>query len=193
MGRPMYSVVIPTLGRKTLPRTLDSLAHGVEAVVVADTFRMPFQTLEWIRQVCVEHNARFLQLDAGRHDTGSPQLDLGHYSAAGRWVLNLGDDDLYVPDAFDIMAQAISEQAEPHPLMFRAEMHPAAHRENGAPVLLWNQREIARWCVTGQNFVCPNEPERFGRWINDWTFMAETVANYDGQVDWREELTVRCF
>jgi len=198
MNRPTFSVVIPSLGKRmTLYRTLDSIlgqTDCAEAIVVADAYEMDPDTLRGLRAVCEGYGARFLAHDAGHHDAGSPQIALGFEHARGTWLLNAGDDDLYVPGAFDAMRRAIDDQADRRPLLFRAELHPAPHRTNAAPVVLWDREgEIREGRVTGQNFCCPNDPDRLGRWVNDWTFIQTTVAAYDGRVDWREEITCRCY
>lgn len=191
MTRPLLTVVIPTIGRDSLPRTLASIPSDVETIVVADTHEMDVDTLANVRAYT---GGRCLELDAGRHDRGDSQIAYGFSVARGLWLLNCGDDDVYEPGAFNVMSRAIADQAGPqHPLMFKAEMHPNNVRLDRAPVVLWSHREIKRFKVTGQSFVCPNDPERLGVWETDWHFMATTVANFGGMVDWREELIARCY
>ena len=187
----MFSVVIPTIGRDTLPRTLASIPDGVEVIVVADTHEMDVDTLANVRAYT---GGKCLELDAGLHDRGDSQIAYGSLHASGLWLLNCGDDDVYEPGAFNIMSRAIAEQAGPeHPLMFKVELLPNNARDSREPVELWSRRHIDRFFVTGQSFVCPNEPTKLGVWDTDWRFMATTVALYGGMVDWREERTMRCY
>lgn len=190
MSRPLFTVCIPTIGRPTLPRTLASIPPDVEVIVVADTHEMDVDTLANVQAYTFGKN---LELDAGRHDRGDSQIAYGFRRARGRWLLNCGDDDVYEPDAFEIMRAAIEDQITPHPLLFKVELLPNNLRGMADPVTLWSHREIERFKVTGQSFLCPNDPSRLGTWDTDWRFMAETVANYGGMVDWRDELTMRCY
>jgi len=192
VSRPLFTVCIPTIGRPTLPRTLESIPAGVEVIVVADTHEMDVGTFANVQAYT---RGRCLAFDAGRHDMGSPQIDWAFRKhASGRWLLNCGDDDVYEPRAFTLMEQAISEQQGPaYPLMFKVELLPNTMRGGVASTFLWSDRRIERFVVTGQSFACPNDPERFGDWENDWRFMQTTVANYGGAVDWRDELIARCY
>lgn len=193
MSRPLFTVVIPTIGRPTLPRTLASIPDGVEVIVVFDAHEPDVDASWRVANVAVTSGASYYELDAGRHDTGSPQIAYGFSEARGEWLLNFGDDDVYEPGAFDLIRAAIAEQSQPHPLMFKVELHPNDQRGNRQPVQLWQDREIRRYGVTGQSFVCPNDPSKLGRWLSDVHFMAETVALHGGQIDWREELIARCY
>ena len=197
MSRPLFSVVVPTLGqRTTLYRTLDSILDQpvpAEAIVVADSYEMTPDTLEGLRSVCTGYGVRFLAHDAGYHDIGSPQLELGYRAATGGWVMNCGDDDVYLPDAFLTIRDAIAELERPQPLLFCVTMHPAPHRGNKRPVELWAEKRIEQFNVTGQCFVTPNHKAKLGRWASDWQFIGETVDRFGGHVAWREELIAECF
>lgn len=196
---PLFSCVIPTIGRTTLARTLRSIRSQysdktVEIIVVFDAFEADPAIQAATRLISESYGAKFLALDAGRHDAGSPQLALGFTVARGEWLLNCGDDDVYVPDAFHTIAGATSEQAAPHPLMFKVRLHPAPQRgDQKEPVVLWVEKAFIRGRVTGQSFVCPNDPARLGHWVDDCTFMRQTAEKYGHAVDWREELTVECY
>lgn len=189
----MFSVVIPTLGRRTLERTLASIPDDVERIVVFDSHEPDVDAAWRTANVAVTSGASYYELDAGRHDTGSPQLALGFAEARGQWLLNCGDDDVYEPGAFDVIRAAIANQRTPHPLMFKVELLPNEARGNRRPVTLWQDRSIRRYGVTGQSFVCPNDPAKLGKWVDDVTFMRETTALHGHQIDWREELIARCY
>jgi hypothetical protein len=77
--------------------------------------------------------------------------------------------------------------------MFKVMLFPNEQRGNHLPVTLWQDRSIERFGVTGQSFVAWNKPGRLGRWVDDVTFMRETVALHGGRVAWREELIARCY
>lgn len=195
IARPFFSVIIPTIGRETLSDTLASIDRSMaEVVVVADTFDLDRFTAGGIRSIAHDHGARYFEVDAGCHSSGSPQLQYGYEHANGAWLLNVGDDDVYEPDAFRLMAAAIDEQdGPPHPLMFKSMLYPNDARGNVHPVTLWERPRIERFNVTGQGFACPNDPARLGYWYDDVAFMQATVYRHDDRIDWRDELTVRCY
>ncbi len=194
---PLFSTIIPSIGRTTLARTLRSIRdQGVpcEILTVFDAFEADPAIQAATKLIAESYGATFLAFDAGRHDTGSPQLALGMTVARGLWLLNCGDDDVYVPGAFATMLGAINEQQSPHPLMFRVRLHPAPQRgDQSEPVVLWQEQAFIRGRVTGQSFVCPNDPARLGHWVDDLTFMRQTAEKYGHEVDWRDELTMECW
>lgn len=201
MSRPLFTVVIPTVGRPTLGRTLASIraqpnGHLIEVTVVADTHGglTPEQNsiIHHARQV---YRARYLEVDAGAHDTGSPQLHVGFALAEGEYILNCGDDDVYEPEAFELLAEIVRRHRTGWhwPLMFRVVMHPNSARGNRVPVTLWERPSIERFNVTGQSFVCPNVPGTIGRWVDDVTLIRETVALWGGRCEWREEVIAQCY
>lgn len=192
MSRPLFTVVIPTIGRPSLTQTLDSIRPGVEVIVVADTFEMGKHDVNAIRLTVADWGAEFFTLDAGRHDTGSPQLALGYREATGQWILNCGDDDVFEPRAFDTIDCAIGEVDQDIPLFFRTVLHPAPHRGNELPIVLWHKPEIVRGLITGQCFVTPNVPEKLGEWVDDVTFMQQTVDKFGGCA-WRTEVISQCY
>jgi glycosyltransferase involved in cell wall biosynthesis len=198
-SRMMFSVVVPTIGRESLPRTLASINREyAEAIVVADAFENTPERLLWIEETAREHSARYLALDAGFHDTGSSQIALGMREARGDWLLNCGDDDVYEPFAFETMARAIALEDRRVPFMFRVALHPTwpdPRRGNRNIVVLWHTPEVIDSWVTGQCFVVPNIQDRLGSWLIrvDIGFMQSTVDNYGGVVAWREELIAQCY
>lgn len=198
MARPMFTVVIPTLGRETLERTLMSIrsqriGNLAEILVVLDSFEADAATMIATMDLCRMNGAIYAEHNAGRHDTGSPQLELGYRQATGRWILNCGDDDVYEPFAFMAMQRAIVHDVTTRPLMFRTVLHPAPQRgDQRESIVLWQERRIERGRITGQCFLAPNVPEKLGRWVDDVTFMAETVEKW-GSVGWRTEVISQCY
>lgn len=190
------TIVIPTQGRHTLPRCLESLLPdrhaGVraEVLVVADTHSPLLMDVE---ALCREYGVTYLEHDAGYHDWGYPQLRRGYEVAQGAYIMNVGDDDVYVPGALPASLNAIEEVGE-GPIMFRAEMHPSPNRgHRGAPMLVWTERRLEEGIITGQNLVTPNVPGRIGGWSCDWKHALETVALWGGLVHWRDEIIARCY
>jgi hypothetical protein len=190
------TIVIPTQGRSTLPYCLASLRPehqgGVRAeiLVVADT-HSPF--LMDVQGACRQADVTYLEHDAGYHDWGYPQLRRGYEIATGAYILNCGDDDVYVPGALPAIIRALDEVGE-GPVMFRAELHPSPNRgHTGRPMLVWTEQRLEEGIITGQNLATPNVPGRIGGWACDWKHAFETVALWGGQVTWREEVICRCY
>lgn len=204
MIKPMFSVVIPTVGRRSLPDTLASIPPEVEVIVVADKFE-PKPDFERIYYMCrMRPGTRYLELDVGKHDTGSSQIDFGMRRAEGEYLLNFGDDDIYEPFAFDKMKRAI--EMERHrwthydalPFMFRVALHPTwpdPRRGNRNIAVIWRFPAVIDKNITGQCFVVPNKPDLLGNWFGnvDLEFMQTTVANYDGICVFREEIIAQCY
>lgn len=196
MSRPLFTVVVPTLGRSSLPKTLASINRDMaEIIVVADAFEMGDTIHDAIMAEAKRWRARFYAVDAGHHDWGSPQLQEGYRQARGEFILNCGDDDIYEPFAFETIKRAIDAIAAPVPMMFRTVLHPAPQRGNDHPVVLWADPELRNRNITGQCFVIPNDQERIGSWsiLVDFGFICDTVRLWDGRVEWRTELISQCF
>lgn len=196
MSRPELTIVIPTRGRATLERCLESMFprhHGgyrPEVMVVADTHSPLLMDVELRARI---FGARYVEHDAGRHDWGYPQLQVGYALATGSHILNIGDDDVYTEGAFEMIRAAI-EASDPGPRLFRAEMHPSPNRGNTEPVLLWAERgRFERQHITGQNLCTPNATGRLGMWTDDFAHAEMVVAAWGGQVAWRDEIIARCY
>ena len=191
------TIVIPTQGRSTLPRCLESMRpehHGgyqAEVLVVADTYSPLLMDVEAVAR---EYGAAYREWGEDRHNWGYPQLAYGYLLARGDYIMNIGDDDVYESGAFEVVRAAIAELDQPTPLLFRALMHPSVSRPCGNPLLLWGQRGLLqRSRVTGQNLICPNIPGQIGVWIDDFIQMEHTISLHDGRVMWRDEVIARCY
>lgn len=192
---PRFSVIIPTIGRDTLPRTLISIPDSVEKIVVADTHG---PLLTDVAAVCEKYDAKYIELDAGKHDTGSSQIDYGMRQAKGDYLLNFGDDDVYEPFAFAVMTYLTNNIDDPIPLMFRVALHPTwpdPRRGNFNIAVIWKEPEMVDKNITGQCFVVPNIQDKLGNWFGnvDSEFMMTTVEKYDGKIHFRPEIIAQCY
>lgn len=195
--RPLLSVIVPTVGRPTLERTLRSLEAQDswlrwEAVLVGDTHAGTWaEGLARIPAVTRgDGRLYYTECDGGRHAWGHPQRNHGARVARGRWLAWLGDDDVYLPGAFDAIGRAIHRVADaPRVLLFRW-------------IAPWKQ---VYWHTAGflgpepgfidaECIVCPNDPAKLGTWTNryqgDYDFITETVAKWGGpeRVVWQPEI-----
>ena len=202
--RPLLSVIVPTVGRPSLERTVNSLLRQGEwlpweAILVGDTHAPAGGPGTWTHQLdraadlaarYPEH-LRYVEHDGGCHAWGHPQRNHGATVARGRYLAWLGDDDIYVRWAFKTIAQALrGRRAAGHEwdvFLFRwvapwkqVLWHTAGYLE---------ESHIDAECI-----VCPNVPEMLGTWTNryqgDYDFIRETVDRWGGleRVLWQPEV-----
>lgn len=179
-----FTVVIPTLGRDTLPAALTSLARqpllvGDEVVVVGDGHRPAAHAAFRASGM----PGRYDWTEPDDQDGGGAQRNRGMALARTSHLLFLDDDDLYNPGALAAARRAVAE----HPgklLVFR--MYNAVTRR-----FVWDRPE-ARLANVGTPMLCvPNDPGRLGEWgpgrESDWHFYETTAARLGPPV-WREEV-----
>lgn len=198
------SIVVPTKGRPTLERCLQSMmpknqgGYGAIRYVVYDSFGPTpdgYLSRAQIKMLCEKYGAEFLEYNAGYNDWGYHQLEYG-YSQCNwtEYIMNIGDDDILVENVLIPMTKIMNHNGL-HPYMFQALLHPSAHRGNTAPVTLWNDsdRSLARQTITGQNLVAPNIPKLWGHMADDCEFIQQTIANWKGLVMWVPLTIVECY
>ncbi len=180
------SVIVPTPDGGFLPALFASvrpqIREGDEVVVVGDTHSAP---LADVREMVEAEGHRWLELDAGRHAWGHPQINYGMEHARGDYLVFIDDDDVFAGDAFTNIRRAIRRLHEPRPLMFRFRS-----MRHGT---LWRQKVVAHAGVGGHEFVVPNIPDRLGEWSDayegDFHFMRDTLAKWPpDSLVWREEI-----
>lgn len=173
------SIVIPTLGRASLERTLASCMEADEVIVVLDKARgvneLPCR---------LPSNARLIEGTWGVIG-GHAGRAVGIGEATGTHLAFMDDDDIYAPGAMTLMREAACDV----PVIFRM-----AHYNHG---ILWADREVRFGNVSTQMYVVPNDPGRLGLWTphapglpepgGDFTFIRETVEKMGAPV-WREEI-----
>jgi len=183
---PLLSVVIPTIGRATLSRTLRSILEQappdeVECVVVADVHGDRAPLAEAWRQVgelgMLAGAVRMSALDAGYHDWGGAQTTAGLALARGRFLMRCDDDDIWTPGAFAAIAGAIDLLPVPGPLLFRF-VTPGGQ-------VLWDQPGVVAEGRIGTPCWCfPNIPALLGahscRYEADYDFIRSTLDRWGG-------------
>ncbi|AMV24169.1 Glycosyl transferase family 2 [Gemmata sp. SH-PL17] len=186
MGEFSVSVVIATISRPTLARTLGSLrgqawGPGDEVLVVGDGSQPVAREL--FEQFGLP--GRFVE-------NPGPTGTWGHHArnwvldtrlARGAYLMALDDDDEYHPGALAAVRRALGENpGRPH--IFRMTGHPLNP-------LLWARPVLEVGNLGTPMLVFPNDPARLGRYgmwgAGDFDFCAQTCAHFpDGPV-WREE------
>jgi glycosyltransferase involved in cell wall biosynthesis len=174
----VVTVIIPTIGRLSLDRTLDSvmcqLRPDDRVMVVGDGY----QPLS--RDQCNKRGPQvaYGEINPPAHNWGHNQRNWAMRQASGTHIAFLDDDDIWVPGAREAL-----EVAAPIPTIYRMRIP-----NNG---MLWRRPHLQEGNVGTPMIVVPNVPERFGVWGDryegDFDFISSTVAAWGGNVEWREE------
>jgi len=142
------SIIVPTLGRHTLARTLASmpLRPGDEWIVVADGEQPHARTTcEAMSQV------RYFETPVTHH-YGHAQRAFGMRQARGTHIAFMDDDDVYVPGAREQMETVACD---------RPVIGQVTDR-NGA--VIWRTPELKLGNISTQMGLFPNVPEKLGVW-----------------------------
>ena len=167
---PWLTCVIPTIGRDTLHRTLESIyaqreSRGVEVIVVGDTFGGKTPELERAEKHVIFGNYRWLEHDAGLHCVGQPQRTAGAKAAKAPYVWFSQDDNIAAQGSLAAIKQCIGALDKPRPMFFRFLSHWGA--------TIWRSPTLALGNIDADCLVFP-------RWI------AKTVEwgmRYEGDYD----------
>ena len=195
------SVIIPTLGRPTLGRMLESVQPQMgpedEIVLLCDGPEVfdRLHRLQSLPRFWVWHRPTVDELRQGPGNTQRNSC-LDQHLAEGDYLLWGQDDDIYLPGALDAV-RAAAEKHPGRPLMFR--MHAWWGETLWRPSLGMYPDELLRvGNVSDQMFIAPNIPEKLGRFTNsyegDFAFISETVKLHGGpwSLVWRPEVIARC-
>lgn len=171
------TIIIPTIGRDTLPRTLDSIPDGVEVVVVADGD----DAFDKAESLVADRDVLLVRTEQ-TNTVGHHQRAYGMTLATGEWLAFMDDDDVYTPDGVETI---LGELGEPCVHVFRMRF------KDGNQVL-WGEKNLVVGNVGTPMFVVPNDPARLGRWnpkrCGDFDFVNETALLHDGRVVWHEQV-----
>lgn len=154
-----FSIIVPTIGRPTLNKTILSITNqilpGDQLLVICDN------TDDW----------------------GKTPRTVGLNMATGNYLLFMDDDDIYTPDAFSIIRNAIMKNPDSlH--MFRMVRHK--------DILPINKTVISGE-VSTQMFICPNNKAKLGIWGSghdgDCEFVRSTCDLYPkNALIWHDEI-----
>lgn len=148
--------IIPTLGRTTLGRAVDSVRSQMrerdQIFVVGDGQR------DAARQAMAERQCdNLFYLEFHRPSWGSAQCDYVTPLVSAKFICYLGDDDQAAPGALDVIRRKVAEHAD-RPHLF-AYVPPG-----GNPP--FRGGSIAEGYVSGQQIVVPNDRWRIPRYAN---------------------------
>lgn len=166
------SLIIPTIGRPSLLRTLDSvipqLAHGDEIIVIGDGPQPGARVI--IEQAHLRYDLNNCPMCGGdvvlhyletapSRTWGHAQRQFGMSVATGDYIAFLDDDDTWTLVARAMIALVtntddFTRQKCPHIFQMRYA--------NGS--VLWQTPQLLCGNVGTPMFVVPNEPENLGTW-----------------------------
>jgi hypothetical protein len=178
---PRFSIIVPTTGRDTLARALQSLADQPlgpddQVIVVGPG-----------SSVAAHFGYRWIDCPSGGN-WGSHERMIGIAAATGTHLVFLDDDDVYLPGAFAAMRAAVA--AHPNrPVMFKMI--------NVDGRTLWRDKVVRFGNHGTPQFVTPNVRGQIGQWgtsyAGDTEFVIDTLKLYppDALV-WDETVTYQC-
>lgn len=198
MNTPLLSIVIPTIGRDSLPDTLVSIRNQapsseIEIIVVEDTFNTTRSFS--VGALCDDYDAWYMRYNAGYHEEGHPQTQYGYEQAHGQYLWNLGDDDVMIPDIWSALRKRLDGVPAVWPVMVQARLYPSPRRgDQAVPVVLWSDvGDVRRGRITGQNLICPNVKGKIGLWGDDFEHISRTLALYNNEAVWSPIVVAECF
>lgn len=168
------SVIVPTLGRPTLSRLLDSFELGPEdeCLIVAHGTKVQERP-----------GLRIFDYVGEQVRGGGPLRDFAIKQARGDYLVFNDDTDIFLPGALDAIRAAIGP--EPEPLLFRVEIRGDSLFDG-----------VAEGHVDGHQFVVPNIPAKLGTWGShahcDWHFIESTLAKWGGRFRAVDHTISRC-
>lgn len=183
------SVVIPTLGRPHLARTLRSVReqHPHEVILVAD----PAGDLEHVQRVARYFWLHVHEAPSDEHGNGYAQRQHGMTVATGTHLVFLDDDDAWTPGAH----AAYLDRACDRPVIFRMD-----HPQLG---VLWRSPTMMFANIGTPMILVPNQPEKLGTWQphlgllsnrrtggGDYRFLIETIEKMGAPL-WDERVVCR--
>lgn len=181
---PTISLIIPTISRPTLARTLKSIRGqewrvGDEVLLVGDGSQ-PVARALW-EQFGLP--GKFFEVPGPSKDWGHTPRNLTHWLARGSHLMALDDDDEMVLGALALVRNTVAKNPNlPH--LFRMSGHPAVGT-------VWKEKFISLGNVSTPIFLPPNISGRIGKYTprygGDHDFIKETCSHYE-KVIWCEDV-----
>lgn len=179
MSVPTISCIVPTAGRASLARTLDSLAgqmlDGDECLVVGDVLNGPLPQSE---AICAAHPwCRYIPFTDGLMSWGHNQINYALMLVKGDLIHGNDDDDVYTPTALAAMRDAGSTYPG-RVLLFRFQAY------FGNRPLVWVRPGVVmQGAVGGHCLVLPNIPDKVGcmsdRYEGDYDWILDTLRRHE--------------
>jgi glycosyltransferase involved in cell wall biosynthesis len=182
------TVIIPTCGRDTLRRTLESLSparlrQDDEVIVVSDGPQPASFAIA--TKLC---GIKYVEAERTK-DFGGHQRNIGMELARGTHLAFMDDDDEYAPGAFDRLHKDVDERPQ-HIHIYKMI------RWDG--VVTWSEKKLYYGNIGTPMFIVPNIPDRLGRWSSngghDYQFLRDTVEKWpdrEARVVWHDHIICR--
>lgn len=210
---PTFSIIIPTVGRPELDRTLLScltagLTSSDEVLVIGDGPQGAAERM--VRKWQPAFPAPLWHFFTEKaNDWGCTPRNVGIGRASKDFLMFIDDDDEYVIGAFDMIREVTRSSTVALPIglywspnhmkmvynkvyVFRMMSHTRPWGE------LWTHKNIENGNVGTPMFCVPNYKARLGLWtpryIGDLDFIKSTVALYPNQekdIVWRPEIIAK--
>lgn len=184
MSRPTLGIIIATPGRRSIARTLWSIAYqseGVEDVLVigdgyhkaTDELVKMYAEVGWLPQ------ARYVATQKTR-DWGHTQLNYGLKNVRGDYVLYTDDDDIFLPRALEEIRD-VAERRPGRPIIGRIKTPELG--------ILWQVPDPST-VLDGHCLVAPNVKEKLGyfdqRYFGDQCYIHTTLKHYQDEWVWHD-------
>lgn len=170
------SVIIPTIGRETLPAAIWSARTADEIILIQDHAQNPVVTQQHAPVT------RLLNVMGG--DMGYTARNAGMQQATSSHLAFLDDDDVFLPGALDAMRVWGSPD---RPTIFRMD-HPDC--------VIWRQPELEYGNVGTPMLLIPNIPHLLGSWEEhqdgtggDYRFLKGCIVKMGKQPEWVDQVT----
>lgn len=184
MNEPTFSIIIPTIGRKTLQRTLGSItpqrATDDEVIVVFDG-----KESEEVNKLAESHNCLVANTGKRSYNAGSTPRNFGIDKARGDWLLFMDDDDMFTPNAFQVIRKTIVKTKLPTIHLFRMRYIDGR--------VLWKEPKVTYGNVGTPMIVLPSFGKQV-RWRegidggNDCQFITDALSVRKQTPIWSEEI-----
>ena len=175
-----FSIIVPSIGRPTLCRTIQSVIDGGfskeddELIVISDG---PNPEVRRMVQ-SFKDSIGISDMEGPKTSCwGNTQRMIAMKTAKGTHIAFIDDDDGYFPGALTRVREAVSKNPD-RPHIFKMQGQPP--RYSGGS--LWRSRDLIPGNVGTPMIVTPNVPEKLGVWgengLGDYEFINSTSLFY---------------
>jgi len=179
------SILIPTIGRDTLKRAVESISTSPEIQIVLVGDGEFLGSFLYTAQVG-ENGFTIIHRFPRSGDCGYSARNIGLPAATGEWLAFMDDDDYFTPEGVRTILEYCNSHHE-KPAVFK--MQRLAFGDT-----LWHVPELRLANQGQQQFVCRNSPH-LPRWQThysaDFDWM-KAVASSVGGVNFIDKVTVVC-